>query len=180
MEAYEPIEKMTLLAPHAIDWRHIPSSYQPTTAYDIAARLAKASRGASLIARVKVAGQVELIRELIHWLKVEAYKTILHEIKPIHERMTECAIYEVVDDRICRVCKGNSTIPEYDEIGRPTGKSVQCFNNCVSGKVPKAERFRYEFCGVHRDTWKRHYTALYVQILTIPYAWENEAKKALC
>ena len=179
MEAYEPIEKMTLLAPHAIDWRHIPSSYQPTTAYDIAARLAKASRGASLIARVKVAGQVELIRDLIQWLKVEAYKTILQEIKPIHEKMTECAIYEVVDTRICRVCKGNSMISELDEAGRSTGKMVQCFNECVDGKMPKTERFRSDYCGVHRDTWKRHHSALYIQILTIPYGWESEAKRVL-
>ena len=179
METFEPIEKMTLLSPHAIDWRHIPSSYQPTTAYDIAARLAKASRGASLIARVKVAGQVGLIRELIHWLKVEAYKTILQEIKPIHERMTECAIYEVVETRICRVCKGNGTIPEYDEMGRPTGKAKECFNECVNGKMPRTERFRSDYCHVDRHTWKRHHSALYIQILTIPYGWESEAKAVL-
>ncbi len=177
---YDPIEKLSLLSPHAVDWRHIPSDFQRLTASDIAARLAKLNRGASLIGRIKYAGQVSFKGDLVHWLKVEAYDTVIKPpVQDIHTLMVETAIEEALDKKVCKVCDGVGHLPEIDKDGRLTGAQMVCPDECKDGRVYWTDNARSKACGVHRDTWARHYNRLYTEILTIPLGWEGELSKAM-
>lgn len=177
METYDPIEKLSLLAPHAVDWRHIPSDYSRMTQSDIAARLAKIHRGAALLGRVKVAQQTELLNDLIHWLKVELMGTVIKSSTDMHDRMIRLAIQEVIEPRVCRNCHGNSQVPEVME-NKPTGKMLVC-EDCSGGKYAWTERARASACGVHHEVWRRHHARLYIEILTIPWTWEAEVREVL-
>ena len=178
---YDPLEKLSLLAAHAIDWKHIPSDFKRLKPEDVAAKLSKLHRGASLLGRVKVAGQVEFVPDLIRALRTETIrrripwptrkKTMLHKLASL-------ALAEVIDPRICRACNGVGYSPEVDNEGKPTGKPRSC-ENCGGGRYCYSDYSRYQFCGVHQEEWRRWWNRPYLEILTIAWLWEGEARDAL-
>lgn len=179
---YDPLEKLSLLAPHAIDLRHIPSDYQRLTPADVAARLAKVSKGASLLGRVKVAGEVSLLRDLVFWLQVQIAGTVIkpgsNKERALIQPMALLAITEVVHPRICGWCKGNGAFPELDEKGAETGRKKVC-EACHGGRYAYSERRRARECNIHPEDWRRKYSAVYLEVLTIPWTWEGEVRDAL-
>ena len=180
-DKYDPLERLTLLSPNAIDWKHIPSGYHKLTPADIAAKLAHVDRGASLLGRVKIAGQTELMPDLIRALRtavVEAYIPWPTKKKTLLPKMAEMALFEVVDPRICRTCKGAGTIPETDKDGRLTGKP-KCCEDCAGGRYAWTEKSRYEFCGLHHESWKKLYNRPYMEILYIVWEWHEQVRDAL-
>lgn len=181
MNEYEPLEKLALLQAHAVDWRHIPSDFHRLTAMDIAGRLANVSRGASLLGRVKVAGQVNLIPDLVRELRtaaVEAHIPWPTNKKTMLPKLAQCALIEVIEPRVCKSCDGAGSSPELDGHDRPTGKILVC-TDCEKGKVRYSDYKRYKYCGVHEEEWKRKWNRPYMEILTIAKRWETEVEEAV-
>jgi hypothetical protein len=180
-DKYEPLEKLTLLATHAIDWKHIPSDFNRWTPSDIAARLAKVSRGASLLGRVKVAGQTQLVPVLVRELRtavVQAHIRWPDNKKTRLQKLAEYALIEVIDPRACKLCGGASSVAELGQDGRPTGKIRVCAN-CEDGKVRHTDYARYTYCEVHQVEWERKWNRPYVEILAIAKRWETEVEQAV-
>lgn len=174
MNEYDPLEKLTLLAAHAIDMRPTPSAYQRLTPMDIAAKLAHCSRGASLLGRVKIAGQWELTPALVRALRtavVEAHIPWPTNKKTLLPALAETALLEVVHPRTCKTCKG---------IGHfmIEAKPVNC-EDCQGGRYAWTEHARATQCNLHHEEWKRRWSRVYVQVLTIPWRWEGEVREAL-
>ena len=166
----DPLEKLALLESHAIDWRHIPSGWQHLTASDIAGTLAKVPRGASLLVRVKYANQERFKPDLIYWLKVEVFDEIIKSpVQPIHDKLINLAINEVLDPRICKTCKGVGNLPV-------EAKLLAC-EDCNGGKYAWTEHSRATYCGIHHEVWKRRWSRMYTEILTIPWTWEGQARE---
>jgi len=176
---FDPLEKLKLLEPSAKELRPLPPGHMRETGIDIAGRLARLSRGASLFVRVKYAGQYNFDHDLRHWLKVEVFDDLVKSTMQIHADLCDTAITEALDDRVCRVCLGVGNLPEVAESGKLTGKNVLCPENCDNGRVYWTDYARAKCCHMHHETWKRHHGRLYMQILTIPLTWEGEARRAL-
>lgn len=178
---YDPLEKLSLLAAHAVDMRNIPSDYQKITASDIAARLANASRGASLLGRVKVAEEYALIPDLVRELRGEVVRQRI--VWPTNKKtrlpiLAQTALLEVIDAKVCRWCKGAGWFPETDNEGQDTGKPKTC-EACKGGKYAYTERARARYCDIHPEEWRRTWSRVYLEVLTIPWAWEAEVREVL-
>lgn len=174
MTEFDPLEKLAILSPHAVDLRHIPSDFQRMTPADVAAKLSKASRGASLLGRVKVAGQGELVPDLIRELRTVVIQ--MHIPWPTNKmtllpKLSQTALLEVVDPKVCRTCKGVGHLPV-------EAKQVTC-EDCNGGRYAWTDYARARSCGLHHQDWKRRWNRVYLQILTIPWTWEGEVREAL-
>lgn len=181
MNDYDPLERLTLLAAHAIDLRPIPSSFNRLTPADIAAKLAKVPRGASLLARVKVAGQAGLVGDLIRALRTAAVEARIPwptNKRTLLPKMAELALREVLDPKVCKTCSGVAELPEIGEDNLPTGRIKVCAE-CNGGKYRYTDYARYTYIGVHQEEWKRKWNRPYLEILTIAWKWEGDVRDAL-
>lgn len=180
LDDFDPLEKIALLAPHAIDLRHIPSDFRRLTAADIAAKLTKVSKGASMLGRYKIAGDETALKGLVFLLQVQITETVIKEGMnkqyPIIQLFSKLAITEVVNPKVCRWCKGIGWFPEMDETGKPTGKPHTC-EACTNGRKPYTERSRAKACNIHPEDWRRRYSRIYIEVLTIPLTWESELRQ---
>jgi len=180
MNEYDPLEKLALLQAHAIDWRRIPSSYQHLTQMDIAGMLAGIPRGAALLVRVKYADQTSLMRDLVRELRAEVVRRRIPwptKKKTRLKALAELALREVIDAKVCRECGGAGYFPEVRD-DKPTGRQEAC-PKCEGGRRRYTDHYRYTKVGIHQEEWRRHWSRVYTEILTIPWEWEHKAREAL-
>jgi len=176
LDDYDPLEKLAILAPAAIDTRHIPSGWQHLTPADIAGRLSKVSRPASMLGRVKIAGELDLIRDLLFELQVAIAGTIIkpgtNKERPLIGPMSKLAISEVISPKTCRWCKGRKWV-------LIDNKQSPCEGCDGKGTIPYTERSRARACDIPHESWRRKYSRVYIEVLTVPLTWENEVREAL-
>lgn len=173
-DIYDPLEKLTLLAPHAIDLRPMPSGFQRLTPMDIAAKLSKCSRGASLLGRVKVAGDSSQLHKLVRELRTVVVQSRIpwpSNKKTLLPILSETALFEVIHPKTCKTCGGVGTLP--------TLPKPEICEDCQGGKYAWTEHARARSCEIHHEEWKRKWSRVYIEIVTIPWRWEGEIRQAL-
>ena len=191
MDDYDPLSQLALLSPKAVDLNHMPVAWSRLTPDDVAAKLAKVSTGASLLGRIKIAGQNELRRSLV-FLVVPKVVNSFSEAFPDHHTDANIALYafieeamrEVMDPRVCGPCKGHKYFPETDQDGRETGKFFHCQFCGGTGHHRHSERSRADALGYQKDTWrcrnkkqKVSYSQFYSDILTVLYGFDKELRE---
>lgn len=198
MDDYDPLSQLALLAPKAVDLNHMPVAWSRLTPYDVAAKLAKVSNGASLLGRVKIAGQNELRRSLVFLVVPKVVNSFISAF-PEHIGATpigpagsnaqlymfiEEAMREVLDPRVCGPCKGHKFFPETDQDGRETGRFFPCQFCGGTGHHRHSERSRAKALGYPKTTWNRRnknqttsYSQFYADILTVLYGFDKELRE---
>ena len=167
MDEYDPLESISLLAPKSIDLRHIPGGFARLTQHDIAAKLAKVSPAASCLARLKFAGQWELIDDLERWVMVKCPPLKIPQPGMLRT-MSHQAVIEVIDPKICRTCKGRGWMP--------IDAKIQPCEACDGGKYRYSEESRAKAVGVSRRQWRQVWEPLYLHVLTAAWGIESELR----
>jgi len=180
-DEYDVLERLSYLSPNAIDPLHIPGTAPARlTPADVSAMLRYLSEGARMLARYW-GGEQDQRRQLVFCLQVQAAGILSDSVikgVPLTRRMADLAVKEVVDPRICKWCKGRGEVPETDKEGKPTGKRLPC-GGCKGGRYAYSENARSRECGLHHEDWKRRYSAIYCEVLSIAYGYRDEIIKAL-
>ena len=178
---FDPMEKLAIMSPKAIDISHIPGGIPRITQQDIAAILAGVSAQASAYARATLEHH-NARKQLFYHLKDE-YKVISGGEVDKHLRcytMAAIAIQEILDSKLCNLCKGHSFVPEVDhELNEPTGRVVECWNCNGTGRTPFTNNRRARLAGVHHEEWKKKWDSDYTKGLTVLYTWAGEVREAL-
>ena len=190
MDDYDPLSQLALLSPKAVDLNHMPVAWSRLTPDDIAAKLAKVSNGASLLGRIKIAGQNELRRSLVFLVVPKVVNSFITAF-PENHNASNIALYafieegirEVVDPRVCGPCRGHGAFPDTDQNGRPTGKLFDCQFCGGTGHHRHSENSRAKALGYHPEQWRRpskkriSYSQFYSDILTVLYSFDKELRE---
>ena len=183
---YDPAEKIAILSPRSIDLHHIPGGYQRLTPTDIAARLAKVSKGASLLARAKYAGMSEVIPDLERWMMVQASGFIKKVYrKGMVRMMVKLALLETIHPKTCPWCKGTGWLPlELNEKGEvikdsEPGKIFDCAPCRATGRLSYSQLKRSQVMEIPYESWRRKWAGVYDQVLSLIYRWEGEIKREI-
>ena len=172
-------ELIALLSPKAIDLRHIPGGFSRITPQDIAARLSRCSRGASLLARAKYANDTASFSKLyFHFVALAAGPpdgpVWPKKLKPgTFTRLINLTVQENVSPGKCGWCNGSAKSLEID------GKVLVCSGCKGSGRVNYSDRLRARMMGIPESTFRRSLVPLHVKLMTIFSEWESEIMAAM-
>lgn len=157
------------------------TSGQGLTGVDIAAALslAKVTRVEELMIRYIYAHDFGVYDEMVLAIHTAASVKWLTSwnwrmAPDMFKRLTDAAIIESLEPRICITCKG---------IGRFQVVEAQPFVNCQTcdgvGRIRPTDKERARRCGVKADNFRHHLANRYVKLLSFVQAVPQEAERKI-
>lgn len=182
-QSFDIRQLLYLLSPSALDYRRVSGGNNNLTPQDIASRLSRCSRGASLLARVKYVSTPT--PESIEWKQfyycfavaaagVKGAIEISKKRKGLVTKLINLTLQEfvLIDKNVCAWCKGQG-FAEVDN------KKITCGGCNGTGFVVWNDKKRAASVGVSHDEFRRDLMRVHIDMIAIIQGWETEIVDAL-
>jgi hypothetical protein len=172
-----PAALLIKVTARAAPFEIVPSSFQRISPEDVSHALGLIKHdGASLLIRVKWAGQAQFIQDLDikFWLAIVALSNFENWPYPekfkgeeLYRNMGRLALSESIDPNICLECGGSAI-----EI-TPEGRIEKCSPCRGTGKSHHSERSRARILGMAWETYRHVWNDRYRKIQGMVDLWES-------
>lgn len=171
-----PAALLAKVTTRAMPFQVIPSAYQRITAEDVLHALGTIKHdGASLLIRIKWAGQTQFVQDLDikFWLAIVDLSTSEGWTYPVrrgsefYRNMGRLALAETISPNICLECGGTSI--EITE----EGKIEKCTPCRGTGKSRHSDRSRARLLNMPWETFRQGWTDRYRKVQGMADLWES-------